>query len=417
MFSSLTISARRLAIASVVAIAVFTTLVFVALPSRAADSAQGADHEATVAAAPKISYKRARKILLDKVIKTKSLAAADDLIAFRMKRPLARKTKIHVFRDMGRSITLRKPAWFFWIDDDPKAMFEHSTRYVLIDATSGKVKVLKRDWWPVIKGKAPWFEYAAYWKASSWAYSTLPVPPAATARRGATVSKATVVPRIRTAASTTECAVLIDGAGDAKAGTVADVNGMEKTIGTTFGYTTKALRPPNNNKADFEKAVADLIADGCKDVLLFISSHGGKESVQMGGGNYTAADMKKLIEANPTIGFKVVVEACKSGSWVTPLGGKALIVITSTDSEKPSYSADPDTAADPNPGDTGTEFTSGLIEDLELIPKTPALLQRVQECVAKGKSIMVCKLEIAFESAVAKDEDAAAGREVPQRSP
>lgn len=417
MFGISALSGRRFAAATAVAVAACVAIVLVAIPSRAADPEPNAHRHAAAAAAPKISYKKARKILLAKVIKPKSLAAGDDLIAFRLKKPLARKTKIRVHRDHGSSITLRKPAWFFWIDDDPKAMFEHPTRYVLIDASSGKVKVLKRDWWPEIKGKAPWFEYAAYWKASSWAYSTLPVLPAKAARSGAKVSKVAASPPVRTAASTTECAVIVDGAGDAKAGTVDDANGMEKVIGTTFGYTTKKLTPPNNNKADFEKAVADLIADGCKDVLLFISSHGTKASVQMGGGNYTAAEMKKLIEANPTIGFKVVIEACKAGSWITPLGGKPLITITSTDSEKPSYSADPDTASDPNPGDTGTEFTSGLIEDLELIPKTPALIQRVQECVAKGKSIMVCKLEIAFESAVAKDEDAAAGREVPQRSP
>lgn len=78
---------------------------------------------------------------------------------------------------------------------------------------------------------------------------------------------------------------------------------------------------------------------------------------------------------------------------------------------------DPDTAADPNPGDTGSEFTSGLIEDLELISVDPILQQVIQQCVAHGQSIMVCKLILAFQSALAKDEDAAAGKEKPQKSP
>lgn len=77
---------------------------------------------------------------------------------------------------------MRKPAWFFWIDDDPKAQFEHPTRFVLIDAASGKVKIVARNWWPVIKGKAPWYDYAAYWKSSNWAYSTLKAPAAAAGR-------------------------------------------------------------------------------------------------------------------------------------------------------------------------------------------------------------------------------------------
>lgn len=71
---------------------------------------------------------------------------------------------------------------------------------------------------------------------------------------------------------------------------------MERAVGTTLGNTTKKLTPPNNNKADFEKAAADLIKDGCTDVLLFISSHGEKGFVTMGTGTYTPAEMKKLIK-------------------------------------------------------------------------------------------------------------------------
>lgn len=373
-----------------------------------------AAHPIHVSAAA-IGKSKARSILLKKVIKTKSLAAGDALIAFGLKRPLKAKTKIHVFRDYEKAITVRAKSWFFWIDDDPKAQFEHGTRFVLINAKTGRVKVIARNWWPVIGKKAPWYAFADYWKSSNWAFSnvTAPAPPAAAAR----VSIAAKNPQVHAAASTDECAVIIDGSGDAKAGFPVDVANMDTTI-KAFGMTSKKLTPPNNNKADFEKAAGDLIKDGCKDVLLFLAGHGSAASITMGTGNYTAAELKALIDKHPTIGFKVVVQACKSGSWVTPLAGKTtLITITSTDSALPSYSADPDTAADPNPNDVGSEFTSGLVEDLLLTLIDPMAMQRVQNCVLSGQSILVCRLHIAYESAFAKDEDAATGREKPQRSP
>ncbi|MBI5310393.1 MAG: caspase family protein, partial [Actinobacteria bacterium] len=211
------------------------------------------------------------------------------------------------------------------------------------------------------------------------------------------------------------------GSNDAKAGFLDDVDGMERAT-KGLGYTTTKIKPPaKNGKTEFEAAVKASIADGCKNVLLFIAGHGSKESVDMGTGTYTPADLKKLMDANPTITFKVVVQACKSGSWIDALKDRVEIIETSTDATKPSYSADPDTASDPNPGDKGSEFTSGLIEDLELIKDSPAAQIQIQGCIMgvppliAGKSPLVCQLEWAFASALEKDEDAAAGNEAPQK--
>jgi hypothetical protein len=242
-------------------------------------------------------------------------------------------------------------------------------------------------------------------------------PPAGAAR-----ASLSLAPQVKAAASTAECAVLIAGSNDARAGFLEDVDGMERALAGA-GFTTTKIKPPaQNGKAQFEGAVDAAIKDGCKNILLYIASHGGNGSMNMGSGTYTAADMKALIEKNPTVTFKVVLQGCKTGSWVAPLAGKSEIMITSTDATKPSYSADPDGANDPNPDDKGSEFTSGLVEDIELIKTTPGLQQRMQNCIQgnpfsttpiPGKPALVCLLEIAYESALAKDEDAKAGRSVP----
>ena len=369
------------------------------------------------ASASAISYSKARSILLAKVVKPNRLAAGDQLIAFGRKKPLARGTKVTPYRNRGTSLKLKRAKWFFWVDDDPKAQFEHPTRFVFIDARSGKVKVIKNKWWPLVNRRAPWFTPARYWKKSNWAYSNVDPPAATTAR----ASASSFAPRVRAAASTEECVVLIAGSDDAKAGFPDDVDGMETVLGGTFKFTVKKLKSPDNDKADFEKAVDDLSKDGCKNMLLFIASHGGSKTVDMGTGKYSADDLKALMDKYPAMNFKVVVQGCKSGSWVAPLGEKPEIVITSTDATTPSYSADPDTEKDPNPGDKGSEFTSGLIEDLEAIHTDPMLLVRLQACIIgsppikPGKPPLVCMLEIAFDSALAKDEEAQAGKTHPGR--
>lgn len=353
-----------------------------------------------------LSYAQARRILLDKVVKPKSLAPGDDVIVFRLAKPLRAGQRVTSYRDRGPAFTAKGPTWFFWVDDDPRAQFEHPTRYVFIDARTRRVRTVAQQWWPLVDGSAPWFEFGAYWSRKSWAFSTLdplPAPPAG--RR---------VADRRPAASTAECAVIIDGSGDAKAGFPDDVNQLAEVTRVSFGLDTRKLGPPNNSKEDFEKAVDELAKDGCTNMLLFIGSHGSKVSVDMGKGKYTAAELKALMEKYPSVGFKVVVQSCKSGSWVEPLGDKPEIVVTSTDEKTPSYSANPDGPNDPNPDDRGSEFTSGLVEDLRAIPKDQTLLAEVQQCLAEGRPLLVCKLRIAFRSAVAKDEDAAAGKTNPR---
>ena len=367
----------------------------------AAAPALGAPEAATL-----LSYSQARRILLDKVVKPKSLAAGDEVIAFRLAKPLRAGQRVTPYRNRGPAFTAKGPTWFFWVDDDPRAQFEHPTRYVFIDARTRRVRTVPQQWWPLVDGSAPWFDFGAYWNRRSWAFSTLEPLPAPPASRS--------VGDRRPAASTAECAVIIDGSGDAKAGFPDDVNQLAEVTRVNFGLDTRKLGPPTNSKEDFEKAVDELAKDGCTNMLVFIGSHGSKASVDMGKGTYTAAELKALMEKYPSVGFKVVVQSCKSGSWIEPLGNKPEIVITSTDDKTPSYSANPDGPDDPNPDDRGSEFASGLIEDLRAIPQDQTLLAEVQQCLADREPLLVCKLRIAFRSAVAKDEDAKAGKTNPR---
>lgn len=350
-----------------------------------------------------LSYAKARAILLNKVVKPKSLAADDAVIAFRLRKPLRAGQLLTPFFGPGLPFRVTGPAWFFWVDDEPYARFEHQTRYVLVDARTGKVKVAVRSWWPLLDGVAPWFDASNYWNRGNWAYSNVQ-PPAPSPQR--------LVAHASAAAGTAECAVIVDG-GDPRVGTTDDANGMGDVLRVVFGLDTRKLGPPGNQKADIEQAVDELAEDGCTNMLLYVSSHGGDGFVLLGREKATVNDLKALIQRYPDVGFKVVVDACFSGSFVEPLRGLVEIVITATDSKSYAW-GDEDPPEDPNPTDKGGEFSSGLIEDLRAIPNDQKLLQDIQICLGQGKPLLVCKLRIAYRSAVAKDAGVKKGKTKPQ---
>ncbi|MHB8658587.1 MAG: hypothetical protein ACYC91_11635 [Solirubrobacteraceae bacterium] len=88
-----------------------------------------------------------------------------------------------------RAPRLRGPAWLFWEDLAPGALFAHPTVLLLLDARSGRVVVRKRlDWAPVVNGLRPVFlrSLAAYWGRGYRIYTS----PSAKARDGALLPRA-----------------------------------------------------------------------------------------------------------------------------------------------------------------------------------------------------------------------------------
>jgi hypothetical protein len=225
----------------------------------------------------------------------------------------------------------------------------------------------------------------------------------------------------RAALATAECAVIVDGADDPRIGSTESAKQMFDVIRNVHGLDAKLLLSPNNTLFDIDSAVRDLVEAGCRDLMIYIGTHGLPGRLQLG--NELEPDLEVVVASRPNVEFKVVIDACHSGSWIPILSAQPNVVaiVTSTKADEVGY-GDLDTdfpeggdlVQDVNPDDRGLEFSSGLIEDLRAIRTDQALLARVQQCVARGKPLLVCKLEIGFESAVAKDLEARLGRTHPQ---
>jgi len=93
----------------------------------------------------------ATRILLNEIIVPATLNQT--LTAFLVKEPLQPGDQVESF--MGAPLrVIAAPAWFAWLNDDPEGFFAHDTRFVFIDVQSGKVDIVKSEWWPVLNGEA-----------------------------------------------------------------------------------------------------------------------------------------------------------------------------------------------------------------------------------------------------------------------
>ncbi|MBI4150809.1 thrombospondin type-1 domain-containing protein [Candidatus Woesearchaeota archaeon] len=63
-----------------------------------------------------------------------------------------------VFSAFGTEIAFKveSPSWFFWIDDEPGARFEHKNRLVLVDARTSNVRIAESGFWPFVNQYSMW---------------------------------------------------------------------------------------------------------------------------------------------------------------------------------------------------------------------------------------------------------------------
>jgi len=136
----------------------------------------------------------------------------------------------------------------------------------------------------------------------------------------------------------------------------------------------------------------------------------------MGNSTMTADEFSSMISDFPEISFKVIIDACKSGSFIDNLDDvlNVVIVVTATDSSKSSY-GDIDGPSDPNPEDTGGEWTSGFLEDLEENTALGNWLEILWLAEDSEVSPKVILYSLCFESACEKDYAKFLGLSNPQR--
>ena len=353
-----------------------------------------------------LTKEEAIEILINQVIKPSTLDHT--IYAFTLDDPLREGDKIAPWLPepvpasvekfpylIYREIT--KPTWFFWIDDVPRGKFAHENRFVFIDAVTGDVDVQEEKWWPVLNDVSLWNASKDYWNPDNWAYTNDENPPPL-GSFGSKNDYSFVDTNIDSPSFGSEGAIVINGWSTGQTGEEnfsADAFKMGLFWGTYPGFETAKVNPPDNNQSNVHNAFNET-GDN-KDVVVYITAHGGVDAsgepyVSCGGEKITEDDLCDMAKEHPNTTYKWVIDSCYSGNFMDSLKelNNTAKIVTACGKNEVSY-FDWDPKNDPNPDDTGSEFSSGFYEDLW------------EEWLNNPSIDIVELLDKAFKSAVAKD--------------
>ena len=373
-------------------------------------------------------------LVISEVVRPGSLSG--ELIVFRHPAPLSAGDVVRPHAGDG-GFSVEAPAYVYWLDAAPGALFTHPTRFVLVDRSDGSIRTSDEEWWPELNGERLFQDPGVYWDAGNWVFSQLLTtrPPASLLASGtaAPLGNGGAQPAQVPAG---ECAIIVNGTVPGDPPSTVDQALATDTAGFAAfveeaGYAhVEVVEPPDNTSLDLYGAVARAATNpDCQDVTLVFETHGARNRLLVGGDILTADQVAALLALFDQVTYKVLIEACYSGSFVDELTAlsNVAIVVTATDANSVAK-ADQDyteedrgifvfDVADPNPEDEGSEFMSGFLEDLSLLMGDADAVMSMSEAAAESSIGFVPVLyHCAFESAVAKDFDALNGDTKPQRS-
>jgi hypothetical protein len=296
----------------------------------------------------------------------------DPVVVLGMADPLAAGDRIVAYHpepglETEVAIEAETESWFFWVDDEPRARFDHPSRFVIVDRESGEIMTMDARWWPTLDGVAVWDD-AAYRSEADWVY----------ADTGDVSSRAGLVPELVPLGDCTTGgghAVVINGVlpGEIGAGDFAQDGANMSEALTDAGLDTTYFGPagaegveePLSNAALenwFAEKAAELSAGDT--LVVYISAHGWvSESGRPGEtqlGDVWETDLEEwLAKFDPGVNVVVMLDGCHSGGMLDSLSCVSDLTVTATDEEHSSY-GDLD-VGDPNPADSGGEWTSSML--------------------------------------------------------
>ena len=260
-----------------------------------------------------------------------------------------------------------------------------------------------------------WIETATRWDSANWVFSNVPaeeIPPQFAAEAAP--------PSPQRAASGTEAMVTCNGwsTGQTCEQTMAD----DVANASDWAFEAEIpCSPASPGLSGIETAIQGLVNAGADDIFLYITCHGGKMAsgwsyLSINGERVTPPELADMLKKYCTADFKLTIDACYSGGFVSyPLtqSCKVDVILTACGPNEVAIGAwDP--SFDPNPDDTGSEYSSGLFKDLMTILICPDMQAAVQQLVDMGYSEMVARLWVARLTALANDAAVIAGKTHPE---
>lgn len=289
------------------------------------------------------------------------------------------------------SLTCKNPSWLFFIDERPGAHFAHPVQIVLLDARTGRQRVMKTDWWPQIGEQEIFNTVSKRQDRARIIFDKTPV-----FERKGKKPEQTLEGLIRPLKPHDTCdawGIIVCGFDDLPDTFDEDTDGMynvlaglglpDNRIFFVSPHTAHAGVDRATSIANVQWAINQVagLANASDKVLFFYSSHGNVDTLSCvpgspGGGAIAAANLDTWLDGITCDELTIIIEACHSGSLIgsyadgtyvaaeddlTGDGETNRCIFTSASSDTSSW-PDVDGPSDPNPADTGSETIWGYVE-------------------------------------------------------
>ena len=145
--------------------------------------------------------------------------------------------------------------------------------------------------------------------------------------------------------------------------------------------------------------IDQMVEEGKSVITLYIIAHGNVDYVVLGGHIFTATQFKNKMAAYPEVIFNLILGSCRSGSFIDDLStlDNVCAIETACASDEGAY-PDYDVSGstnDVNPSDTGSEFTSSIIEAMVEITQDSAKMSSIYTWASNNEvpvtSMLICQ--------------------------
>ena len=277
-------------------------------------------------------------------------------------------------------LSLRGPTWFVWLDLSPYARYSHPTRFVLIDARDGSFDVYDEAWWPLLNGESLWTELASYWDERNWIGSA-----GLMGRPHALTPSAVPDGSSPVGGDPFDWALLVNGWSAGEPGErefAEEVHRVQQAL-EELGMKVTLLGPPDLTPGALEAEIARLFTEiplyrCCDRLYLFVVSHASPGTLWIGGRALPASELARLVTFPGTTYVPsrtyLLLDVGYGGSFLPLLSphGNITRAWTASAADEPAF-GDLDPSTDPDPGDSGGEWTSSFLRALEAVISEDAL--------------------------------------------
>ena len=283
--------------------------------------------------------------------------------------------------------------FFFYLDLAPQSFYAHPVKYILVDE-EGNHEEHDAEWWPKIGGEVP----ASLVKEVPEREDIIAVNVEAAVSSGIVVDY--IFPYL--ISQWTEGFIIVQG--------LMPSENLYSCAVNTYLNGVSFFNAYKNAFSDLEGLVQsdatqvldtiDEMAEEDKSVItLYIIAHGNVDYVRLGGQGFTANQFKNKMAEYPDVIFNLILGSCHSGSFIDNLSTLSNVcavetACTSDEGAYPDYDSWGSTN-DVNPSDTGSEFTSSIIEAMAKITSDSTKMSSIQTWASTNgvpvTSMLICQ--------------------------